>query len=806
MGEGGAARVKGALFDPALLDTQCDEPLFKGILQMGFEDARPSANVTDDFDTFDLDSQSINERQSAALSRMLTTQKTGWGVGRLADTASYGSRSGSPLMRAPPASRGPGGPSTPLMRGKRPQARTPSNPSSPFPPARMADSDFETDLQRASESINAGSFIACEHALGLIKQTIDRSMSEGIAASSHATSFPTSPKPSVGLSDGQVERSVRMMLALLERGTRRVLPLHGLLEPTLSLLAASSVWDPFRRAMAVGEGVVSCLLPVLKRPESSQAAQLDAMHVLANLTAEADFKDRFKDAPNATAAALGAVLVLVGSDAASCSVRELGAKVLKNVAVDDEMRAVLVGRGAVDALVRVCACAGSWRLQEQAARALGNVAVEDANEASIVDSGGVEALTPLVSSPELELMDAALGALANLVSNPQMRARFVACRGIELLDGAVRSPEEHIFKQAGWIIACLSVDPATSGAVVERGGLPLLVHYASKPDDGYREEGAWALANLSSAAAHAIPMREVGALALLLELASSTSSSVKMQAVWALANLAVNPELKLCLGEMGAVRELLRTLPDEEEEQCLVQTTRAVANLAVTPENRRRVVECGGLSTLVRVARSRFELVQEAVARAFVNLSYEEDIAIELVRTGAVPPIVALLRSPSPDVQQEATWVIVNLSVCPENEAALVEHKVLEPLVALLANAEPSVKVQAVWALGNLSRGASSKVQILTLGALGALRAFDNRYASADLQAATKKALHSLCQVLTPSSRRVIVTAGAQEGSPGGDGGGGGGGGGGSRGKGVEKMRSPLSRVASPAVVVADTT
>ena len=58
----------------------------------------------------------------------------------------------------------------------------------------------------------------------------------------------------------------------------------------------------------------------------------------------------------------------------------------------------------------------------------------------------------------------------------------------------------------------------------------------------------------------------------------------------ALMGLASSASGSVC-GVVAVESVGLDWLPDEDEEQCLVQTTRAVANLAVTPENRRRVVE-----------------------------------------------------------------------------------------------------------------------------------------------------------------------------------------------------------------------
>mmetsp|Transcript_34232 Transcript_34232/g.85902 ORF Transcript_34232/g.85902 Transcript_34232/m.85902 type:complete len:152 (+) Transcript_34232:1831-2286(+) len=105
-----------------------------------------------------------------------------------------------------------------------------------------------------------------------------------------------------------------------------------------------------------------------------------------------------------------------------------------------------------------------------------------------------------------------------------------------------------------------------------------------------------------------------------------------------------------------------------------------------------------GLRLLIKVARSPYVSVQEATARALVNLSYEADVARSIVQE------------------------------------------------------------QASWALSNVSSNATSKMTIINLGALGALRALNQHRCTPELQAASNKALTSLCQGLTPLSRRVYIT------------------------------------------------
>eukprot|EP00966_Prymnesium_polylepis_P120849 2792538-Prymnesium_polylepis.1 len=219
-------------------------------------------------------------------------------------------------------------------------------------------------------------------------------------------------------------------------------------------------------------------------------------------------------------------------------------------------------------------------------------------------------------------------------------------------------------------------------------------------------------------------MAEAGALNLLLVLAASHSDNVRMQAcihmritaaVWAIANLAVNEDIIVKLGQLDAVRILLDALDRaarNDEEQSLVQTTRAIANLAVMSKYRQRVLSHNsGLRLLIKVARSPYVSVQEATARALVNLSYEADVARSIVQ--------------------------VKMST---------------------SRSYPRMREQASWALSNVSSNATSKMTIINLGALGALRALNQHRCTPELQAASNKALTSLCQGLTPLSRRVYIT------------------------------------------------
>jgi len=338
---------------------------------------------------------------------------------------------------------------------------------------------------------------------------------------------------------------------------------------------------------------------------------------------------------------------------------------------------------------------------------------------------------------------------------------MIATGGVQLLNLVVRNKPERLYKQAGWIVVCLAVDPQLSDAFVEKGGLPLLVHYACKDNKGYQEEAAWALANLSSCSDHALPLVRAGAMDLLLGLAHSSSGNVRMQAVWAIANLAVDEDIKEMLGELDAVRILLAALARAvsiDEQECVVQTTRAIANLAVTSSNRQRMLSHQhGLRQLIELGRSSSNSVQEVAARALVNLSYEADLARAIVQVGGLPPVIEMLKSSRPQVQQEAIWVIVNISVLPDLEGVLTVPELLQPLVALLQTGDSSVQEQAAWALGNVSSNAMSKLAIINLGALGALRALNAHHSSPDLQAASFKALLSLCQVLTPLSRRIYI-------------------------------------------------
>lgn len=512
-------------------------------------------------------------------------------------------------------------------------------------------------------------------------------------------------------------------------------------------------------------GVVTKMLPILSS-DCPASFRMPAVQTVTNLTADHNFHELTK-LESISLVIPPIILLLQTSEVVE--LREQAARLIKNVAMDEHLREVIVKFDGVAALVHACRPGGREQLQAQAARALGNIAMNDDNETRIIQAGGVEALTLLLSSTDEELLDALLGALGNIITNPIVRVAMVDAGGVRLLHPIMMSETELLYKQAGWIVACLAADQGVAARFVEEDGLKLLAHYASKPNEACQEEAAWALANLSSSPSYAQLMVETEMLPVLLDLASSSSSNVRLQAVWALANLAVNQGVKEQLGNLGGVRILLEALATgmqtAEVEDMLVQTTRAITNLAVTARNRELILAHEtGLSNLIEATQSAYPSLQEASARALVNLSYDAELARAIVLRGGIPAISPLLSSPKASVQREAMWVIVNLSVLPEHEAVLTTPEVLEPLIAALHTSDLSVQEQAAWALANVSSNATSKVAIINLGALEALKALNEQrpsLSSPDVQAAASKALKSLIQVLTPQSRRIFVQAGS---------------------------------------------
>ena len=197
-------------------------------------------------------------------------------------------------------------------------------------------------------------------------------------------------------------------------------------------------------------------------PEERPALLCAAVSATALLTVCESFCD-YAHVPGLLS---GLAEVLADTKHVAVEAREHAARALKNAAVNDQMREMLVGVGAIGAMVKACRVSDSLLLQEQAARALGNMAVHDANEQRVVDAGGTTALLALLASTDEPLLDAALGALANLVGHPEMRAIFVAEGGVRLLRLPMETGREVLYKQAGWILASLAVDPGLGKHVI----------------------------------------------------------------------------------------------------------------------------------------------------------------------------------------------------------------------------------------------------------------------------------------------------------------------------------------------------
>ena len=122
--------------------------------------------------------------------------------------------------------------------------------------------------------------------------------------------------------------------------------------------------------------------------------------------------------------------------------------------------------------------------------------------------------------------------------------------------------------------------------------------------------------------------------------------------------------------------------------------------------------------------------------------------------------------------------MVVNLSATTEHEAALIGAGALAPLVGLLSADSPGTQKQAARALANLSVNEEHKHTIIELGALEALRDMHaspveetkeashylchrhlcraSRLVETLVLQASSRALSSLNQVLTPTSRRVM--------------------------------------------------
>ena len=99
--------------------------------------------------------------------------------------------------------------------------------------------------------------------------------------------------------------------------------------------------------------------------------------------------------------------------------------------------------------------------------------------------------------------------------------------------------------------------------------------------------------------------------------------------------------------------------------------------------------------------------------------------------------------------------------------AVLTVPEVLGPLVDLLQTGDPDIQEQAAWALGNVSSNATSKMAIINLGALGALRALnEHRNTPPDVQVRDCPPTRPPFDAVTASARlrpRSLVSAGRVE-------------------------------------------
>ena len=627
---------------------------------------------------------------------------------------------------------------------------------------RGAGRGWRDRLASTKALLTVGTESACREALGILHTFIDAATATDAPLLTHDDTLePVFGPVELRLCAQCLVLALRVCSkeALL---WRRLSP-SGLLTQALEQCAMCATNSALQQLMLTS-GVIAVLVPLLnahaRNATDSTKLLLPALKTICSLAGW----------PNATSAdhlpQLIAALSQLLTDVAPASVAELAARAIGIFALSDQTRNLVVESDALPRLVQACRQAlAKPALAAQAARAIGHLAEDESNDHLLVQHGGVLVLLQIlneadeqIAHPEFkDVVVAACEGLISVVSHAVCRRAVVEAHGIKPLANIVSSKVEQQSKAAGWILVSMAVDPELGDAIVKHG-LAGLIEHARSHDERCQEESAWALANLlgtsASAVGTAMALMEAESPCFLLGMlrASSISPKLVMQLIWAVANLTVQEPLKKRLGEQGFAKELVRlltfyldTMPGAKEDDgdtiknILVQTTRALANLAVDASNCQRM-GADGIRTIVRAAG--VPSVAEAATRALINLSCDSDVAHQMVAESTLDSLVSLIELHGEDaVREQAARVLLNLArLDVQSQMCFITTGTLRRMSRLMREDFRTRKQNKTMSCTEAS-------------------CVDLKNTSVQLQATCAEVMAALGAVLTPASRRALISA-----------------------------------------------
>jgi len=472
---------------------------------------------------------------------------------------------------------------------------------------------------------------------------------------------------SEAISLAAVSGAVSLLVRALDSDSSLALSGEG---SALREAAARCLWNMSRdrelaRSMGSDLSVTSALVAVLALGDRELPAAAAAAGAISNLASELSGREAIvgrgglelvlqlirqclrRSAPEAAAAACGAMRNLVAHSAASQSVA---------ATVD----------GPATLVAAVTARLGP-AVEEAALAALGNLAAVDVNRDTIVEAGAVPSAVSVLKrhlrgqgmEAEAQLpAENAARLLALLCSSRRHRTLVATTAGTvpALVRGCWRCTADgriELARALRLLVACPEGKAALLSSQV-MGGVDSIVRLLRDDDPRVAEEAAHALWNLCHKDDFSkLSVAAAGGVSSLMVLFRHGSAHAARAAAGLVCDLAALPEVRDKLIQSGATAVLLQILGGSDSLG-KEEAAWGIASLAAAPKGRREVAAQGGAAVIARLLSSSSNpRLREVVAWTVNILSIERDLRKQLIDAG-VPSALSRMSSDSDAMVREA--------------------------------------------------------------------------------------------------------------------------------------------------------
>uniref|UniRef100_A0A7S0W446 Vacuolar protein 8 n=1 Tax=Hemiselmis tepida TaxID=464990 RepID=A0A7S0W446_9CRYP len=329
-------------------------------------------------------------------------------------------------------------------------------------------------------------------------------------------------------------------------------------------------------------------------------------------------------------------------------------------------------------------------------------------------SRDVKELVDWAQSPDVDVQFQAARALADLAMSEDQRPRIVKVGGIPHLIKLLCSAGDdrpELQRCVVMAVANLALSEQNQGLLVDAGVLPPLIELSKKAmTEGYgdvemQSNLARGLANLAYCNEDLeTRVVEQGGLEPLVSWCKSDDEETRLEAFAALANLArhVKNQRKIVEQE-GALRELVKAVKVNGQEELLMQTARCLANISLNAENQADLKESGVTAALISAIPKASPEGQRLSGMALANMAALESLQAQMVQEGALPVMFELLQSGSEDIELQAARCVAMLSQNELSKAEIVRQGGLPHFVELARTRTQDMQILAATTLANLS-------------------------------------------------------------------------------------------------------